>query len=259
MALYDDIGSLIEGVDDDDDDGDGFSIAGPDDVENWIGAALRQKSPRMFLKNLSRVQNKLPERNRLGGVVSRIAKISKQVLVQTGRIEAEYMRRPNTLVGLYTTSLVPAATVAFSIQPGGGMSYYRLLGFICNDTHAERFGFTTLKVGGVEHVNFTQSTPSAPVSNAVPWTLFQYREGKMVANLAPWSGQVFDSNTPITGTVANITIATAGDAFTGAAHGVFLCQTDPCGQRYVQAAQNARRTWGSIAQNLGAYAPLMTG
>lgn len=260
MSLFvEDIGALLNGVVSGEDDAEARVIKGPDDVEDWIGAAVRQANPKAFLKTLSLAQSRLPERNNMHKIVTRIGKISKQVLVQTGRIEAEYMRRPNTLVGLQTTSLAPAATVAFSIQPGTGMSYYRLLSFISDDDSCFRFGFTSLKVGGVEHVNFTQSTPAAPVSSGVPWTLFMYREGRMVANLAPWSGQVFDSNTPITGTVANLTIAATGDAYTGGARGVFLCQTDPCGMRYQQSAQNAVRTWGALSQNLGQYSPLFTG
>lgn len=258
--FVDDIGALIEGVEAGEDES-GFMISGPTaatDFDNWIGAAVRQSNPRAFLKTLSAARSRLPESNRLHQVVNRISKISKQVLVQTGRIEAEYMRRPNTLVGLQTTSLAPAATVAFQLQPGSGMSYYRLLGFISDDDSCARFAFTSLKVGGVEHVNFNQSTPAAPVTNAVSWHLFMYKEGRMTVNLAPWSGQVFDSNTPIIGTVANVTIAATGDAFTGGARGVFLCQTDPCGQRYQQAAQSAQRTWGSLSQNLGQYSPLFT-
>lgn len=237
-----------------DDDEKSKVVSGPDDFLDVIIAA-GDRSPRRMMRQLSRVRASSSAPPRLRRAVSRIGRIARTVQSQAGRLEAEYMRRPNNLCAIYTTSLAPGATVAFSIQPGAGMSFYRLLNFICGDDTSDRFGFTSLRVGGVEHVNQTQTTPAAPVANLVPWTVFQLKESRGIANIAPWSGQLFDNNTPITGIIGNGTVAATGDAFTGAARINVLTQVDPCGQRYQQAIQNAQRYWGALENNLSLYAP----
>ncbi len=252
------IGQFIEGVDlGAEYDNESVTIAGADDFEKLLDEAVGAASPRRMLTTLSRARPSSSAGRRVGGAVKRLARIAKQVQVQSGRIEAEYLRRPNNLCMIYGTALAPSATVAFSIQPGSGMSFYRLLGMICSDEQANLFGFTGLKVGGVEHVNQTQSAPAAPVSNATSWNIFALKEGRMIANLAPWSGQLFDNNTPITGTIANVTTAAAGDALTAAPRLSLLTQVDPCGMRYQQTQQANARYWGSLKQNLGVYAPLL--
>lgn len=251
------IGVFIEGVDEEYNTGDETVIAGDEDFEDLIGAAADARSPRLMLSKLASARARSSLRPKVAMAVKRLSRIAKQVQIQSGRIEAEYLRKPNNLCSIYTTSLAPAASVAFTIQPGAGMSYYRLLGMVCTDDQANLFAFTSLKVGGVEHVNQSQTTPAAPVTNAVSWATFQLKEERGFANLAPWSGQLFDNNTPITGTVANITVAATTDAFTGAARMALLTQVDPCGVRYQQNLQANARMWGSLKQNLGAYAPLL--
>lgn len=227
-----------------------------DELNTYLGAALLDDHPKALLTSLAQLKPAGAMRE-LGQTVTRLSIIAQQVLVQTGRIEAEYLRRPNCLTALYTTSLAPAATIAFSVQPGQGNTYYRLLGFLCGDQQGDVFGFTSLKVGGQEHVQFSQSTPVAPVTNFVPWNMFMLREASFKANLAPWSGQVFDNQTPVTGIVANGTVAATTDAFTGAARLTFLCQIDPCGFRYAQIQNASQKFWGSLRGNLDIYAPLM--
>lgn len=250
------IGDAIEGVSEEYDK-EFTEVAGPEDFEALLEDAVGAASPRRMLSTLARARPTGRAPARVARAVSSLSKLAKQVQVQSGRIEAEYLRRPNNLCTIYTASLAPAATVAFSIQPGAGMSFYRLLGMICSDEQANIFAFTSLRVGGVEHVNQTQTTPAAPVTNACSWNLFQLKEGRMIANLAPWSGQLFDNNTPVTGTVANMTVAATGDAFTGAARISLLTQVDPCGMRYQQTQQANARYWGSLKQNLGIYQPLL--
>ena len=251
------IGQFIEGVDLEGYDGETVTIDGADDLEKLFDDAVGAASPRRMLTTLSRARPTARAGRRVSSMVKRVARIAKQVQIQSGRIEAEYLRRPNNLCMIYGTSLAPAATVAFSIQPGSGMSFYRVLGMVCSDDQSNIFGFTSLRVGGVEHVNQTQTAPAAPVTNATSWNVFQLKEGRMIANLAPWSGQLFDNNTPISGTIANLTVAATTDVFTGAPRISILTQVDPCGMRYQQTQQANARYWGSLKQNLGIYAPLL--
>lgn len=258
MTEYFNIGAMLEGTDDDDDGEDSFLISGPTELDQWLGAVTKSRNPRQMLNRVSRVQVRMPAKLRpLSNVVKRISQIGRQVLTQTGRIEAEYMRRPNVLCSIYTPVIASGGTSSFSVQPGVGNSYYRLLGFICSDEQANIFGFSSLKVGGQEHAQFSQSTPTAPVTLATPWAIFALKEAQFAANLAPWSGQVFDQSVPVTGTIANMTVAASGDAVTVAARICLLTQTDPCGTRYLQAKQAGAKYWGNLRQNLGSYAPLM--
>lgn len=255
---YENIGAIIAGIDEefDTDEGD-FQVSGDDDIDQVLGAALRLRSPQAFLRGMARTRVRPQVLKRpMGRAVSRLAKISRQVLLQTGRIEAEYMRRPNTLVSIYTPALAPGASVAFNIQPGQGNNYYRLLGQICTDAQANVFGYSALVVGGQNHVQFAQNAPVAPVASAVPWAIFQLKEGKLVTNIAPWTGQIFDNSTPVTGTIVNMTTAAATDATTAAARIVILTQTDPCSYRS-NLALDAQRGWlRGNKRDLQIFAPL---
>lgn len=255
VAGYDEIEESLE----DDSGSNPYVISGPEKWNKFLtGAASKRKKP--LLRDLAKVRpsRSMSQSNpREAALISRLGQISREVLVQTGRLEADYLRRPNTLCSVYTPVIAPGATSAFQVIPGSGNSYYRLLGFVATDDQCNVFGFTQLKVGGQDHVSFSQSTPTPPVANAVPWAIFQYKEGKMVVNLAPWTGQVFDQSSPIIGTIANMTVAGAGDAVTIAARGVFLAQTDPCGYRYTQMTEQSKMFWKSFNRNTqAAYDPL---
>jgi hypothetical protein len=251
----------IAGVDDDDDDGEDMLIVeGEDDFEEYIGAALNAANrggSRAMLRRLSKARPGSKAPTKIAAMVKRMGRISKAVQVQSGKIEAEYLRKPNNFSGVFTPAMAPgAAATAFSVQPGTGMSYYRLLSMVATDEQINLFGFTSLKVGGVEHVNFTQTTPAAPISGLVPWSTLGLKESRGWANLAPWSGQIFDNQTPITGSIANATTAASIDTATAAARLAFLTQVDPCGQRYVQTQQASNRMWKSFRSNMNIYAPL---
>ncbi len=247
----DDEDLMLDGIDDAFDGEDAFDISGPDSIDAYLDQALGAATPRLMLRRAAaaRIRPGAQINRRLAGTIGRIAKISKGLYAATGKVEAEYMRRPNTGAAVYTPVIAPGATSAFSVQPGTGNSFYRLLGFIVSDEQANLFGFTSLKVGGQEHINYTQSTPAAPVSNAVPWSVYALKESSLQTNLAPWVGQVFDANTPILGTIVNVTVAASGDALTVAARGVWLCQTDPCGFRYPFVAQQASAFWGKLRRS----------
>lgn len=257
---YDNIGAIIAGVDEDFDEvGEGDMVEGPQALEAELATIEGIGDSRAALARMARLRMRpkfVAQAGRLAKTVGRISRLSRQLLVQTGRIEAEYLRRPNTLVSVYTPSLAPAATSAFTVQPGQGNSFYRLLGFICSDEQANLMAFTSLNVGGQDHVKFSQSAPAAPVANAVPWAPFALKEGRLVTNIAPWTGQLFDNSTPVTGTIANITVAATTDAFTGAARIVLLTQTDPCSYR----SQITREAAASLARmarrGLGLFAPM---
>lgn len=225
-------------------------ISGPDDLSNWTKHTLGAANNRIFLSRSAAAVVKPQAVQAIGKpvatMVRRIAKIAAGLYQQSGMLEAQYLRRPNTLCALATPVIAPGATSTFSVQPGTGNSFYRLLGMICDDVQATIFGFSSLRVGGQEHVNFTQTSPTAPVANAVPWPIFALKESSLQANLAPWVGQVFDANTPITGTVANMTVAASGDAITVSARLVWLVQTDPCGFRYPQLMQQSQQFFGRI-------------
>lgn len=239
---------MLDGIDDAFEGDDAFEIAGPDGIDAYLDQALGAANPRLMLRRAAnvRIARGAQVNRRLAATVGRIAKISRGLYAATGKLESEYMRRPNTGASVYTPVINSGATSAFSVQPGTGNSFYRLLGFIVSDEQANLFGFTSLKVGGQEHINFTQSTPAAPVSNAVPWGVYALKESSLQTNLAPWVGQVFDANTPILGTIANMTVAASGDALNVAARGVWLTQTDPCGFRYPYVAQQASQFWGRL-------------
>lgn len=255
------IATVLGGIDDDD-DGDATIIGSDDEFAAVLGAAAKQGSSKGMLSVLSNA--KISPKASLSKsfsnqakVIGRLASVSKQVLAQTGRIEADYLRRPNTLCAVYTPNLASGLSSAFSIVPGSGNSFYRILGFVVSDDQANVFGFSSLKVGGQDHVQMNQTTPTAPVANAVPWTIYQLKESRMIANLAPWTGQVFDNSTPVQGTITNMTTAGAGDTVTLAARVVILTQTDPCGYRYTQLTENSRGYWKQMRRNIGSYAPLM--
>ena len=248
------IGLFIAGFDD---PTDVTEIAGEEQFYDLLEEATGAANSRLMLSKLAKARPAAKANPRLNAAVKRIASVAKQVQVQSGRIEAEWLRRPNTLVAIYTPNIANGATSAFSIQPGTGTSYYRLLGFICSDEQANVFGFSSLKVGGQEHVNFTQSTPSAPVANAVPWNIFALKESRLSTNLAPWSGTLFDPSQPITGTIVNMTTAAAGDVVTLAARITLLCQTDPCGMRYQKMVEASSRMFGSMRQALGVYGSMV--
>ncbi len=258
MLVSTDIGAFIAGVLDE--PSNPIYISGPEELEGLLDEAVSvgASNPSAMFHTLARARPK--GRNaRLNNTVKNLSTVAKQVQVQSGRIEAEWLRRPNTLVAVYTPVIASGATSAFSIQPGTGTSYYRFLGLTASDEQANIFGFSSLKVGGQEHVNFSQSTPAAPVTSAVPWAGFALREGKQVTNLAPWSGQLFDPSQPITGTIVNMTVAASGDAVTVAARIILQCQTDPCGMRYQKVQEANDRMFGSMRQALGVYAPSVVG
>lgn len=257
-----DIGAFLMGVQREYSDSDARVISGPEDLDSALDEALGAPGTNAFLSQLQKFRPSATLKTSSKGkavasTIKRLADVAKQVNVQSGRIEAEWLRRPNTLVSIYGTSLAPAATVAFSLQPGSGASYYRLLGFICSDEQANIFGFTSLKVGGQEHVNMSQTTPTAPVANAVPWAILALKEARLSTNIAPWSGQLFDPSQPLTGTIANMTGAGHGDAFTGQPRITVLCQTDPCGMRYQKTVEASSRMFGSMKQALGVYAGMI--
>lgn len=253
------IAVMIAGLDDIDDTYTrGQIINGPEDFDDIIGAALQSQSPHMLMSSLAsaKVGPKIGK-TVFGKAVTKLKHIGRQMLVQTGRIEADYLRRPNTLCSIYATNQAAGASVAFSVTPGVGNSFYRILGFICSDDQANIFGFSQLKVGGQDHVQFSQTTPTAPVANAVPWSIFQLKEGRLIVNLAPWTGQVFDQSSPVTGTIVNMTVAAGADAVTVAPRCVLLSQTDPCGYRYTQLTEQSKGWWKTLHKNIGAYHPLM--
>ena len=137
-----------------------------------------------------------------------------------GRIDAYEQRRPNSLCCVYGAALAPGATVAFDVVPSGGQSWYRLLAFLTGDDQAQVFGFTSLRVGGMDQIFSTQTLPTpAPVANASAWYGFVARGDNQVFNLAPWTGFTFSNDVHVTGTIVNMTIAATGDVSTGGAGG----------------------------------------
>lgn len=259
---YDNIGAIIAGIDPEFDEGASKVVSGPEDIDDLLGAVVSTRNPRQFLQTLARARIGRPmlkAQPKISRTIGRLGKIARQVLVQTGRVEAEYLRRPNTLVSVYTPAMAPGASTAFSIQPGQGNNYYRLLGQIATDEQANIFGYSNITVGGQNHVQFSQSTPTAPVASAVPWAIFQLRENSGYVNLAPWTGQIFDNSTPVTGTIVNMTTGGATDAATVAARIVFLTQTDPCSYRSNLQLDAQRGFFRSARRDMGLYAPLYVG
>lgn len=237
-----------------DDDDEGFGVGNVSDLNMWADQVVGAPRMTVALRKLGRVKVKPAlAKTKLGKVVKRIGRISRGLLAHTGKVEADRLNRPNVLSSIYGTDMAPAASLAFTVQPGSGNSYYRILGFIADDLQAPIFGFSSLKIGGQEHVQSIQTVPTAPVTNAVPWSMFALKEPYLVANLNPWVGQVFDSNTPLTGTIVNMSTAGGDDATTRAPRMVILLQTDPCGTRTAQQQEAASRFWAQAHKQGGLY------
>jgi len=235
-----------------DEDGKGglYVISGSDErkqseaIEKWARHALAGPNMATLLRRMGRGRVAKDARlHPLSSAATKLAKVSRAVLAQSGAIEAERLNRPNLLASIYGTAMAPGASLAFSVQPAVGNAFYRIMGFICDDSQAGIFGFSSLKVGGQEHVQNSQTTPTAPVTNAVPWSIFALKEQSLVANLNPWVGQVFDNNTPLTGTIVNMTTAAASDAVTVAPRITLLIQSDPCAPRSEKQQEAARAYW----------------
>lgn len=202
------------------------------------------------LKKLSQARWK-GKNAKLGGIVKNLSRVANNVLTTAGRNEADRLDRPNIFCCIFGTSVAPSGTLAFSITPGNGNSYYRVLGFTADDTMAGVFGFTSLKVGGQEHVQMSQTTPTAPVTSACSWNIFQLRESRLRTNISPWSGQFFDGTVPITGTIANMTVAATANAVTLAPVLTVLAQSDPCAYNTSKVKEGAARYWNAMGKGLG--------
>lgn len=168
------------------------------------------------------------------------------------KLEADYMRRPNQELGLFSdTPLGPGATKVFSFKPSGGQSWYRLLQFNCSDDQAARFGFLSLFIGGMQHVINGQTAPTTASPGAAPWIGYQIKESSHLSNLQPWTSDAFDNSVTLDCTVVNMTNIAGGDAFTQAPRMKIGVQTDPCGQNY-QAAKNSQRLiYANINKRMG--------
>lgn len=188
---------------------------------------------------------------KLKSIVGNLSKVANNVLTTAGRNEADRLDRPNIFCCIYGTSMAPGASLAFSITPGNGNSYYRVLGFLADDLMAATFGFSSLKIGGQEHVQFSQTTPAAPVTAASSWNVFQLRESRLRTNIAPWSGQFFDGTVPITGTIVNMTVAATGNAITLAPILTVLAQSDPCAYNTAKVKEGASRFWNAMGKGVG--------
>lgn len=254
-----DIGFMVAGIDEFD-DSDAYKISGEDDFDHLMGAAAKAKSGKSMLNTLANTRLTANAQRSLGNkavVANRLKQVSRQVLAQTGKLEADYLRRPNTMVAVYGPNIAPGGTDDFRIVPGSGNSFYRILNLIATDSQVEAFGFSNFTVGGENHVKMQQSDPTPPVANAVPWAPYALRESALIANIAPWTGQVFDNSTPVSGTIVNMTTAGGADSATLAPRFVISTQTDPCGYRYTQLNENSKGMWKSMRRNIGAYAPML--
>lgn len=186
--------------------------------------------------------------------ITHLSNVAQMIHSQMGVIDAEYLRRPNLLVGVYGTTVAPGATMTFQITPSGGTSWYRLLAFLAGDDQAQIFGFTSLKCGGLDQIFATQTAPVAPIANATGWMGFVARGDGQKFNLQPWTGQVFDNSVQVTGTVANMSVAGTGDAITLNPRFLIPSQTDPCGQNSTQVLNSASAMASQIRRQVGFYA-----
>lgn len=252
--------SDVSGYDDDLDDDDGMM---DEDGYLNVGAAEQLtslfkragKNPRKVVQTLARtrIQPQLANQvnPKVAATMSRMTQIARAIHDRLGIIDAYEQRRPNSLCCVYGTAVAPGGTLAFSITPSGGQSWYRLLAFLTGDDQAQVFGFTDLKVGGLSMIFATQTTPPAPVTNASAWYGFVARGDNQVFNLAPWTGQVFDNSVTVNGTIVNMTVAATGDAITLAPRFLIPVQTDPCGNYtslYKAAGNNLSRNLSRASQ-----------
>ena len=216
-------------------DENGFvSLVGAEDL-NTLMAKTTKMPNRQLLQTLSKtaVSHALAKQvpAPVARAVARLTTMARAVQDQLGRIDAYEQRRPNSLCCVYGAALAPGATVAFDVVPSGGQSWYRLLAFLTGDDQAQVFGFTSLRVGGMDQIFSTQTLPTpAPVANASAWYGFVARGDNQVFNLAPWTGFTFSNDVHVTGTIVNMTIAATGDAITLGPRFLIPVQTDPCGQ-----------------------------
>lgn len=234
---------ILDGADEDDDlvvtsgeqlDGllDRFSAKRVPDLK-----ALRIMSRAQFPQSGSTLKPKV-----VAGL-GRLKRMAAGMAAASGKIEADWLRRPNQHCGFYGPNLAPAtASSEFSITPSGGAGWYRVLGILMTPGIVERIGFKSLIIGGLEHINAPQAStsPTSPVANLVPAAGFVVGDASDKWNIAPFTGYVFDNATPMRFTLGNMTTPGAGDAETIAPRGNLPIQTDPCGQGY----QNVKATAG---------------
>lgn len=97
----------------------------------------------------------------------------------------------------------------------------------------------------------SQTTPTAPVTQACSWNMFALRESRLRTNLQPWAGVFFDGTVPITGTIANMTVAATANAVTLAPILTVLAQSDPCAYNTAKVKEGANRYWSAMGKGLG--------
>jgi hypothetical protein len=219
-----------------------------------VGAAV---DPNKFVAQaaMARIGNQALVQNGVStshaAAITHLSNVAQMIHSQLGVLDADYLRRPNLLVGVYGTTVAPGATLAFTITPSGGTSWYRLLAFLAGDDQAQIFGFTSLKCGGLDQIFATQATPTAPIANATGWMGFVARGDGQKFNIQPWTGQVFDNSVQVTGTIANMSVAGTGDAITLNPRFLIPSQTDPCGQNSAQVVNSAANMANLIRKQVG--------
>lgn len=217
--------------------------------------ASKRTPDRQALRILSRA--KFPEsgsqfKPKMIAGLKRLQRISAGMAAAAGKIEADYLRRPNQHCGIYGANLAPATSATFTITPSGGQSWYRFLGIIFTKSMVEKIGFSSLLIGGLQHINAVQNQAS-PVTGAVPAAGFVVGDSSNVWNLSPWTGVVFDNATPITMVLVNMTTPGAGDAETVAPRCNLPVQTDPCGQGYQGVKATAGQWMKRYKRALASY------
>lgn len=234
----DGVGEYDDLSDDDDDGIRAIDVGAAEGLAHLMGKFKGTRgNPRALVQHLAAARvnpQRLVAKGVLGApqaaLLAHLSRVAKAITVQMGSLDADYLRRPNIVCGVYGTTLAPGGTVAFSITPSGGTAWYRVLGFLAGFDQAQIMGFTALNVGGLNQLIGAQTTPTAPVTNAVGWMGFVSTGDRQVFNLQPWTGQTFDNSVAITGTIVNMSVAATGDAITLNPRFLIPAQVDPCGQ-----------------------------
>lgn len=188
--------------------------------------------------------------------LGRLKRMAAGMAAAVGKIEADWLRRPNQHCGIFGPNLPPSTLSGeFQITPSGGQGWYRILGLLMTPGLVERVGIKSLRIGGMEHINSAQAStsPTAPVAGLVPAAGFVVGDSSNVWNIAPYTGVVFDNATPFYLTLGNMTTAGAGDAETIAPRMNIPIQTDPCGGGYRDVKASAAQWMKRYRKALSSY------
>ncbi len=215
-------------------DGGSIVLAGVDELASemrgWsdeVAAAYRSSNLTRAQRAAQRVRmwdgRKLPldYRKMITGLQTAADGLVKMQIEYEGRLAL----LPNNSIAMNSPLLIPGTSSGKLSATAPGNTFYRVIGFLVDAFTAATFRLEVLTIGGVDHVNKTQTAaPPNPGINFAPFV--QDGLGRYMLN--SWTGDIFLQTQPIELTVFHKGFF-VGPAFCDVA---VLVQASPCDQRY---------------------------